>query len=81
MKTYEDLLEIEDSDAARIAFVLSAISEHKSSDMYREADVAYDYFRRRNRTIMDYQKLLYTLSGEAVPDNFSANYKFCNAFF
>lgn len=81
MRTYEDLLEIEDSDAARIAFVSSAIFEHKSSDMYREADVAYDYFRRRNRTIIEYQKLLYTLSGEAVPDNFSANYKFCNAFF
>lgn len=81
MRTYEDLLEIEDSDAARMAFVLSAIFEHKSSDMYREADVAYDYFRKRNRTIIEYQKLLYTLSGEAVPDNFSANYKFCNAFF
>ena len=81
MRTYEDLLEIEDSDQGRLNFVLSAILEYKSSDMYKEADVARDYFKRRNRTIREYQKLLYLLSGEAVPDNFSANYKFCNSFF
>lgn len=81
MKTYEDLIAIADSDDARMSFVLSAIFEHKSTNLYREADVAYDYFRRRNVTIMEYQKLLYTLTGEAVPDNFSANYKFCNSFF
>ena len=81
MRTYEDLLEIEDSDQERLNFVLSAILEYKSSDMYKEADVARDYFKRRNRTIREYQKLLYLLSGEAVPDNFSANYKFCNSFF
>ena len=81
MRTYEDLLAIEDTDEARMAFVQSSIFEHKSTDAYREADVAYDYFRRRNRTILEYKKLLYTLSGEAVPDNYSANYKFCNSFF
>lgn len=81
MRTYEDLLAVETTDSARAAFILQSISEHKSSDLYKEATIAYDYFRRRNKTIMEYQKLLYTLSGEAVPDNFSANYKFCNAFF
>lgn len=81
MRTYEDLLRVKDSDSDRIAFVLSAIFEYKSSDDYKEASVAYDYFCRRNKTILDYRKLLYTISGEAVPDNFSANYKFCNAFF
>lgn len=81
MRTYEDLQKIADTDAERMAFVLSAIFEHKSTDAYKEADTAYDYFRRRNKTILEYQKLLYTLSGEAVPDNYSANYKFCNSFF
>ena len=81
MRTYEDLLKIKDTDEDRLAFVLSAIFEHKSTDAYREADIAYDYFKRRNRTILEYKKLLYTLSGEAVPDNYSANYKFCNSFF
>lgn len=82
MFTYEDLLEAsKGSEQSRASFILSAISEYKASDMYKTAMIAYDYFRRRNVTIIEYQKLLYTMSGEAVPDNFSANYKFTNAFF
>lgn len=82
MKTYEDLLEyLNKSEEDLQGFVLEAINEHKQSDLYKEAKVAYDYFRKRNVTINEYQKLLYTMSGEAVPDNYSANYKFANAFF
>ena len=82
MKTYEDLLDLtEGNETERINFILSAIFEYKASDTYKDAVIAYDYFRRRNVTITEYRKLLYTMSGEAVPDNFSANYKFCNAFF
>lgn len=83
MMTYEDLREVEEKDngAEKIAFVLAAISDYKAGKQYKEAKMAYEYFCRRNTTIVQYQKLLYTLSGEAVPDNFSANYKFCNAFF
>lgn len=80
MKTYEDFLEAV-SEEEKQAFILAAINEHKSSNLYREAMDAYDYFRKRNVTISRYQKLLYTMAGEAVPDNFSANYKFTNAFF
>lgn len=81
MRTYEDLLDLpEENETERIAFILSSIFEYKSSDTYKDAVVAYDYFRRRNVTITEYRKLLYTMTGEAVPDNFSANYKFCNAF-
>ena len=81
MKTYEDLLQVIDNEKELQDFVLVAINEHRNSDQYREARIAYDYYRKRNVTISQYQKLLYTLSGEAVPDNYSANYKFCNAFF
>lgn len=77
MKFYEDLLE----SGANAKFILTAINEHKASPLYTEACIAYEYFKKRNVTIIQYQKLLYTLSGEAVPDNYSANYKFCNAFF
>ncbi len=62
-------------------FVRSAINDHIASDIYKEGKTAYNYFRKRNETIINYQKLLYTMSGQAVPDNFSANYKFCNGFF
>ena len=82
MFTYEDLLDLtEGNETERINFILSAIGDYKSSDGYRDAVTAYDYFRKRNTTISEYRKLLYTMSGEAVPDNYSANYKFCNAFF
>lgn len=81
MLTYQDLQELAGDEPARMQFVISAISEHKSSDLYRDAVVAYDYYRKKNRTIMDYQKLLYTISGQAVPDNYSANYKIVSSFF
>lgn len=77
MKTYEDLLKASDKER----FIYTTISNYRSSDVYRKAWEAYEYFLKKNTTITRYQKLLYTLSGEAVPDNFSANYKFCNAFF
>ena len=80
MYTYEDLLQVT-NDTDKTDFVRRVITAHKASVLYREAYIARDYFRRRNTTITEYQKMLYTLSGEAVPDNFSANYKFCNAFF
>lgn len=81
MKTYDDLLLVEDRDDAKIEFCKQAINEHKSSQLYREAVVADQYFRRRNVTINEYQKLLYTISGKAVPDNFSANHKVSSGFF
>ena len=82
MKTYEDLQEyLEKSEQDLQGFVLAVINDHKQSNLYKEANIAYEYFRKRNVTINEYQKLLYTLSGEAVPDNYSANYKFSNAFF
>lgn len=77
MKTYEDLLEASD----KMAFVREAINAYKTDAMYMDASTGYEYFRRRNVTISQYQKLLYKMSGEAVPDNYSANYKFSNAFF
>lgn len=77
MKTWEDLK----SAGNKMQFTAECISDYKTSRLYAEACTGYDYFRKRNTTIIKYQKLLYTMSGEAVPDNFSANYKFCNGFF
>jgi hypothetical protein len=77
MKTWEDL----QSASNKMEFTRDAISDFKCGRMYAEACTGYDYFRKRNTTILAYRKLLYKMSGEAVPDNFSANYKFCNGFF
>ena len=77
MKTYQDLQQNTD----RPAFIMQAINEHKASEMYRIAYDAELYDRQLNTAIMAYQKILYTMSGRAVPDNYSANYKIASNFF
>lgn len=81
--TYQDYLEVleTNSETQLIQFVLNAIQEHKRSEKYEIAVIADEYFRHLNRTIIDYQKLLYTVSGKVVPDNYSANYKLSSNFF
>ena len=81
MKTYQDFLKKSGSEQEKQAFILEAINEHKQSGMYNLAADAEEYAHQRNSTIMNYQKLLYTVSGKAVPDNYSANYKLCSNFF
>ena len=81
IKTYQDLLEVGDIEKDRMNFVLSAIREHQSSEQYKIAKDAEQYASGKNATIMNYQKLLYTLSGKAVPDNYSANHKCASGFF
>lgn len=76
IKTYQDFQGVKD----RATFILDAIREHRSSTMYHIAVDAEEYDRQRNVTILRYQKLLYTLSGKAVPDNFSANHKVASNF-
>ncbi len=81
MKTYQDFLKVADTDQDRMDFVRSCINEHKASKEYRIALEADQYDKQQNVTIMKYQKLLYTMAGKAVPDNYSANYKLCSNFF
>lgn len=81
MVTWQDLLLTGDDEKARMDFIHTLIGKHKSSEAYETAVIAEEYARQENRTIMWYQKMLYTMSGEAVPDNYSANYKLCSNFF
>lgn len=74
--TYQDFLDVKDKgDKERMTFTQSVINDHKNSDLYREAYIADQYNRHRNVTITEYQKLLYTVTGKAIPDNISANFK------
>ena len=81
MKTYQDLLEVGENESERIDFVRQVINEFKSSELYREGVIAYEYARHKNVTINRYQKLLYTMSGKTVPDNYSSNWKMASNFF
>ncbi len=75
MKTYQDLMAVGDSDKERMAFVKAYIAEHKSTPLYQTAWVADQYNRHKNLTIVEYQKILYTVSGKAIPDIWSADFK------
>ena len=81
MKTYNDLLALGNNESARKDFIISAIADHKATPEYKIAKDAEMYMKTLNPTIMEYKKLLYTITGEAVPDNFSANHKCASSFF
>lgn len=81
MKTYQDLLALGDQEKERMDFAFSLVRDHVGTTEYKTAVDAVEYDRRRNTTIMNYRKLLYDLSGKAIPDNYSANYKLPSGFF
>lgn len=81
MRTYNDLVALGDNESLRKDFIISAIADHKATPEYKIAQDAEMYMKTLNPTIMEYKKLLYTITGEAVPDNFSANHKCASSFF
>lgn len=81
IKTYNDLLALGEDEQARMAFVIAAINEHKSSDLYKTAEDADLYYKHQNPTIMRAQKIVYNLLGQAVPDVWSANNKIPSRYY
>ena len=81
MVTYQDFLRVPDTDEDRMKFVYACIGYHKDSEAYKTADIAEKYDAHKNVTICEYQKLLYDVTGNTVPDNWSANFKMSRNFF
>ena len=81
MTTYQDLIAVGENEINRMEFVRSVVNDHISSDDYKIAAAAEAYYAKRNLTIDKFQKFLYTASGKAYPDLFSANYKLKTLFF
>lgn len=77
MITYQDYEAAPD----KAAFLLGAITSHQLSAEYVIAETADSYDKKENQTIVQYKKLLYNMAGQAVPDNYSANYKIVSGFF
>lgn len=75
MKTYQDLFNLSEDEDERMAFVRQCIMQHKGTEQYKTAWTADQYNRHKNVTINEYQKILYTVSGRAIPDVWSANFK------
>lgn len=81
MYTYQDLRNLGKDEESRMKFCLDVIQEHVGTQMYKMAVQADEYDAHRNTTIMNYQKFLYNLKGQAVPDRFTPNYKLPSNFF
>lgn len=75
MKTFNDLQALGQDEQERMAFVLQAINDHKSSEIYKTAIDAEMYYKHLNPTIMRAQKIVYDLMGKAHIDVWSANNK------
>lgn len=81
MKTYQDWLAVKDSDRDRAEFIRALISEYKASALYQIAKIADDYYRCRNTTTMQYQKTITTVTGQVIPDQWSATHRSTSNFF
>ena len=81
MRTYQNLAAISESEKRLKQFVFDVIEEHKSSAAYKTAVIAEKYYAKKNVTIMAFQKMLYNMHGQQVPDMWSANYKLRTHFF
>ena len=81
MKTYQDLLALGGNESDVKEFLIAAMNDHKSSEAYRLAVEGDNYDKQQNTTIIQYKKLLYTVSGQVMPDNFSANHKLASNFY
>ena len=81
MKTYQDLLEVINNEKDLKDFVMKVINDHKASNAYYWAQEGKAYDEQNNTTIMRYRKMLYTISGRAVPDMFSAQHKLASNFY
>ncbi len=77
MLTYQDFCAAGD----KTGFCLAAITEHKACEAYRMAVEADAYDRQQNTTIMNYTKMLYTLTGSPVVDFTASNNKIVSNFF
>ena len=78
---YTDLLAVKDNDLELARFVYSAISNFKTTDLYKTAKIADDYDRGENTTIRNYQRTITTLSGSVVPDRYRATHRGTSNFY
>ena len=81
MLTFQNLAALGNDEERRKKFAFVLIEDHKKSDVYKTAAIAEKYYAKKNVTIMAFQKMLYNMHGQQVPDMWSANYKLRTHFF
>ena len=81
MKSYQDLIAASENEAAKMAFVFAAITEHKGTEPYIIALEAEQYYRGLNPRITKYEKIIYDMRGDAHVDKWTPNHKIASNFF
>ena len=81
MKSYQDLIAASENEAAKMAFVFAAITEHKGTTPYIIALDAEQYYRGLNPRITKYEKIIYDMRGNAHVDKWTPNHKIASNFF
>lgn len=80
MRTFQDF-EKASRTGDKEGFISSAIAEHILSPVYQTARDADLYDKQRNRTINEYVRMLFTLTGSPVEDFTASNNKIPSNFF
>lgn len=65
----------------KVRFIETAISTHLRSDEYKIAKSADEYDHQRNELILNYVKLIFTMTGQPVEDFTASNNKITSNFF
>ena len=75
--SYQDFIAAKDKGQ----FINQFIKFHESTGAYKEALKADKYDAQENETILQFQRVYYTLLGQKKIDNFSSNAQICSNFF
>lgn len=78
MLTYQDFLENQDDITG---FIERALSDHASDPMVVTAELADEYDKQRNRTVMNYAKYLYDTNGTKILDTAASTNRIASNFF
>lgn len=73
--------EFEQHKQDRAKWIGQAIAQYKRSDEYKTALDADQYEMQMNTTIMSFVKMVYDITGVAMPDFTATNNKLCSNFF
>lgn len=79
--TYQDLLAVGEREADKMDFIRKAISNHRAKNDYTTAINAREYMAKRNPGILNFSKMIFTITGAKVKDPTGDGYKICSADF
>lgn len=77
MLTFQDFEKATD----KVQFISTAITDHLNSDKYKIAKSADEYDHQRNELILNYVRLIFTMTGQPVEDFTASNNKLTSNFF